>query len=532
MSASPSAATPPYHQRITHVLRLNEAMDNNENEEINENYHDDIYDAVHEYYDNKGGINQFFMDYFDFINNMDNNRSYTNNNNNNMYGLCELAHCKYIERNYRNKNIFDHDNKRRFQLYKHSSTEQSVVIQQILDIIHICRYHMIDLGFRVFHDKTQYDQQDKFTSIRNKIIAKRQGLKSIHSNISTDNNNNNNNHIHNLAVSSSSKFMTHVFDDNDDEKDGKYPQYSSGIRYYYHDYYKNNNTRKEIIPGTRGDLERGNAMINGKYKFSTWYIAPKYKSLKVEVLEGAENKLSIIQYENSMKTALSKFNSYGKHIQKATLRWEQIYGIKRGSIITLDHIIAITFYTDYTELSSEFSTSYRRLSADESDETLKKRHQLFANWARLMREAVEVFGTHLSKAPNYKLFYHGITKRMVFSGFCQRFCGPTSCTLSLDIAVGFANQSEYGDGIVISINNNGMANTFFDCKAWSKFPWEWEVLFVGGLQKMDIIGLITIPAETRRTEIHMIHTNEITIEYCFLDQYYIDTNSKIFISTA
>ena len=81
---------------------------------------------------------------------------------------------------------------------------------------------------------------------------------------------------------------------------------------------------------------------------------------------------------------------------------------------------------------------------------------------------------------------------MVFAGLKKRFCSPTSYTLSLDIAAGFARQSQYGDGIVIAIRNDRMGSPFFHCISWSRFPWKYEVVFVGGCRRMEISGLATI----------------------------------------
>ena len=462
-----ATTSPQYIQRINHVLKINESMENENDQGINEpKTHQDIYDKLNKYYEDKGGMNQFVLDYHHFVSNIDNETSSASSK-------CDISSCNHVKRNYRDQSIFDHDNKKRFELYEHSTSEQSVVIQQMLDIIHVSKYHLTDLGFRAqrnLHDKNDRNNTDNYEWIKNSIIPKMD-----------------------LSRSSGSKFITKVMDDDDNENDqARYPKYSSGIRFFYHPYYKNNQARNERIPGYSSMVEYGNSMIDPSYTFGYWYVAPKYHSMKDEVTQFAENKLSIIQYKNTMRSALLKFSSMSKHIRGASEQWEIACEIPRNSPITLQHIIAITLYTDFTNLSSEFTTSFRKLSSSESDESLKSRHRAFGHWARLLRESVEVWGTPFCDALQHKVFYHGINKQMVFPGFKQKFCSPTSCTLSLEVAAGFANSSGYDNGIVISIKNNNFAISFFDCKPWSRFPWELEVLFVGGFQAMEINGLITI----------------------------------------
>ena len=90
-----------------------------------------------------------------------------------------------------------------------------------------------------------------------------------------------------------------------------------------------------------------------------------------------------------------------------------------------------------------------------------------------------------------KMFFHGISTKMLFDGFYQSFYGPTSTTTKYDVAVNFATNN----GIVLKIKNNGFATTFFECISWSRFPWEYEMLFIGGMNKLEICGLIEMKDE-------------------------------------
>eukprot|EP01084_Bolivina_argentea_P310003 536296_1 len=122
--------------------------------------------------------------------------------------------------------------------------------------------------------------------------------------------------------------------------------------------------------------------------------------------------------------------------------WEVVYKIKRNCPITEQHILSIILYTDFDELQRECTRSFRKLSSTETDEELKDHHSEWANWAKALREAVEVWGIYFEEAPSKEKFFHGINRQMVFSGFSQRFCSPTSMSLSEDIAFGFANRND------------------------------------------------------------------------------------------
>ena len=98
----------------------------------------DIYDLVNKHYENTGGIKTFFIDYFSVVENVDKIALSTSSS-------CNVSSCKCILRNFQRRDIFDHDNKKRFEIYSHSKNEESIIIQQIIDIIHILKYHLIDL---------------------------------------------------------------------------------------------------------------------------------------------------------------------------------------------------------------------------------------------------------------------------------------------------------------------------------------------------------------------------------------------------
>ncbi len=107
--------------------------------------------------------------------------------------------------------------------------------------------------------------------------------------------------------------------------------------------------------------------------------------------------------------------------------WYKLYGIKENSFITIPHLMSLLFYTNYTKKSYNFSASFRRSSWNEPDALWKARHCCFANWARLLRETIECYGSHM-KYCGADIFYHGLGKEFIFKGTTFKAFGPISTT--------------------------------------------------------------------------------------------------------
>ena len=76
--------------------------------------------------------------------------------------------------------------------------------------------------------------------------------------------------------------MTVAIEDDDNQKDN-IPLYWSGIRFYYHRYYQYNTNHQEKSQGMLNE-KYGNIRINPKYKYCDWFIEPKHKNIKEELM--------------------------------------------------------------------------------------------------------------------------------------------------------------------------------------------------------------------------------------------------------
>eukprot|EP01083_Nonionella_stella_P145637 456721_1 len=444
-----------------------------------------IYELVDRQYANNNGIDGFIEDCGEYSVNIDG--VYAKE-----MGKCDMDTCPYIKREYRNRSIYDTNGKKRLRLYSHCESERSVVIQQFVDQMHINKYHLTDVGLRHIkndeNDRAVVTETDiakpDWAPVYLDVIAQRKRFDKMMKNDRTKSN----------------KFVTKVLehDGNDSySKDSNYTPYSFGIRFYYHKYYQNNSTKCEVLPETKPAVfEFGNAHINSKYSYSSWFVSPKHKSMKDEVLNATNHSLTIIQYENTVMKAIMKHKAIRGTIKGAGSLWKVVYEIPKGSRISEQHILAVLLYTNHIDLSASFSRSFHKLKGTERDDEIKERHSHYANWARILRETVECWGYSLwETAKTRSTFHHGISKQMTFDGFSHRFCGPTSTTLQYETAMIslFANQHEgEEEGVLISFKNNKKAASFFDCIRWSDCSGESEMLFLGGFDPLDVCGLTVL----------------------------------------
>ena len=117
--------------------------------------------------------------------------------------------------------------------------------------------------------------------------------------------------------------------------------------------------------------------------------------------------------------------------------WFESYGLRDGTAVTLEHIMALLFYTNFSTQCYEFGRTYRKVSEFESERSLKKRHSEVAVWGRLLRELVECYGYRMapgdpdSEQRDFCVFYHGVSVSMMFNSTSISLCGPVSTSISM-----------------------------------------------------------------------------------------------------
>ena len=206
-------------------------------------------------------------------------------------------------------------------------------------------------------------------------------------------------------------------DVNGDDGDGNQSQletyYAFGYKFYYWKKYKNN---------TRPDY----GYNGGNDAYGVWYIEIKYHSLKEELMNAG---VAVWQIEEQNESGMQWMETeYVKGMYAHGKVGD--YDIRLWSSIFLSHILSVLFHCNFTSLCTLFSSTFRKLRSNETDNELRARNAEFREFA---------IGTKLQDS-NITVFYHGISVVMQFSSLVARFCAPTSTTVAFTVAINFAKN--------------------------------------------------------------------------------------------
>eukprot|EP01084_Bolivina_argentea_P112223 200168_1 len=180
------------------------------------------------------------------------------------------------------------------------------------------------------------------------------------------------------------------------EKEQKGKIYSAGYRFFYHKYYKENGNKEWNI---LYEQYNGKPAVEGNAGFliSDWVINSKYKDFKTELLNNKWSPFSLSQYNDILEKATIQLQNWLNDKDAPPLQcqytwheddaWtEKMYGIKHKEPIKLHHIMALMFYCNFSKHSYSFSSTFRKMSPYETNQTLKDRHSEFYYWGKYLRE--------------------------------------------------------------------------------------------------------------------------------------------------
>eukprot|EP01084_Bolivina_argentea_P148674 259887_1 len=230
-------------------------------------------------------------------------------------------------------------------------------------------------------------------------------------------------------------------------------------------------------------------------------VVPIYSSLKEELLS---NKIAVLtneQFCNEYRKAQShlcstycrqNFHSFNDDfidkidMQTKYVTWQ----------FSMDYLLSLMIYCNYTHLQFEFSKTYR----SRSQGTFKKTHGMFYHMGKCLKIAVKKFGTRIADG-NINVFYHGLTDTLEFSRYFNdqylhegvSIYGPLSTTSSFAVAVNF---SQCLSGMVVDFRGcNDKWTQYFSMQWLSDYPYEKELLLIQNnkfyerLQINNIIGM-------------------------------------------
>eukprot|EP01083_Nonionella_stella_P252437 869759_1 len=412
---------------------------------------------------------------------------------------CVMENCAMVARNARDRGLLRNDDQLS-KLYRSKNTKD-IVRKQIIDTIHCHYFHTFDIGYRL--------RQDKINEIQKKFDSENE-QKDGRDIVVTEMNK----YICDLGSNDSDtrrKFVTagqeedHDQKTNDVDKGDHSNWYSFGYRFFYWDWYKNNDSAVDpMLDKSLNSNWSFNAVPtkpigneNKGYKLRDWYIHPLFGTLKEELINNKVCDISKTQWDIQYEKAVVNSNSDRCKLLKVVVDIldpsgydDNAYGLMKGSYVTIAHIMAMLMYCNYSNLQNQFSKTYRKVSPDETDESLKKRHSNYYHLGRLLRELVDCYGTSLRDIRQGAVFYHGISMNCQFKSIATSINGPFSTSLEYAVAVRFS-QNEGKNGMILALKLDNEDNSwiislysdkiaYFDCHWLSDYPNEREVFFIGG----------------------------------------------------
>eukprot|EP01084_Bolivina_argentea_P194681 334063_1 len=224
-------------------------------------------------------------------------------------------------------------------------------------------------------------------------------------------------------------------------------------------------------------------------------VSEKYKSLKEELINNKMATVNIDQFNNEYQKAMIHFNSvFCKAALPTFIERDKVRHTETIWILSIEYILSLMIYCNYTNLQYEFSKTYRTIDKYNSE------HHEYYHLGKNLKIIVQKFGTQIVDG-NIKRFYHGISEILQFQNTMDAhnairiFC-PLSTTSSFEVATLFATRD---NGMIFEFT--GASKYHYQTKyfsvAWlSDFPGEKEYFFIqngrkGHLQIVNILDIQT-----------------------------------------
>ena len=170
--------------------------------------------------------------------------------------------------------------------------------------------------------------------------------------------------------------------------------------------------------------------------------------------------------------------------KRAKARRDQ-HPFEYGDTMSINHLIAIICYTDFTELCTKWTSTFRSIYFGESQQSMKLRQEQFYHLSKYLYQIVQYFGEYChgikygfgvySWSDVDGPFFCGMNRKMPFNSFNIKLNGPTSTSRHREVALRFSGEQ----GILIQFNNSGLKKNhrvgLFDASWISRFKEEDEV---------------------------------------------------------
>ena len=243
----------------------------------------------------------------------------------------------------------------------------------------------------------------------------------------------------------------------------------------------------------------------------------KYANIKDEILNtNCENLGSHKLYEQIWTKASEYIKTKRAKLPISKYKgWDGIMEMRNlpnnlldyGDIMTIEHLICIITYCDYSKVCTKWSATFRPIHFGEPIESIKQRHMAFYNLSKHLYQLVHYFGAqchgktyqkkYLTYCDDEGPFFCGIDPVMCLPSFNIKLNSPTSTSRAKETALNFAGEA----GMLIQFNNNGVQlndrTAMFDASWISRYKEEEEVLFFNGYFNLRIEAITLIETCTK-----------------------------------
>ena len=207
-------------------------------------------------------------------------------------------------------------------------------------------------------------------------------------------------------------------------------------------------------------------------KDDPYFVDKKYDNLKEEIMNYYYLSIKLYKKEIIPKAQQYHKSQIVKSIKAPIVAGDK-YGISYRAVVSVSHLICIILYTDYTNLSTDFSATFRKNDAFETLTAVKKRNQKYYFFAKGLKEVVAVYGQRydderggIGLLPALKgPFFCGMSFILMMPAFNIQIFGPVSTSVHQEIAVKFSGDN----GIIIRFDNH---------KGWGKSAQGFDVSFI------------------------------------------------------
>ena len=209
-------------------------------------------------------------------------------------------------------------------------------------------------------------------------------------------------------------------------------------------------------------------------KDDDYYVKRKYDNFFDEIAEYDSENFNYILFKNEVLTKAKQYMET-ELIKSIHAAEDDEYGLSVGDKISLENIISIILYCDYTRLSSDFSATHRKLSPFEPLSLTKERHRKYWWWSYLLLQTVQGYGINNEWSEERLIgpFFTGMSFMMSVPEFNISLLSPTSTSVQIQVAIKFSGQ----EGIILEFHNNNGYSQYvqaFDVSSISRYREEDE----------------------------------------------------------